>query len=123
MDKINGLNQIVEILQSRLSKSNKKEKSSTTKSPKTKAETRSSEKHTIEDLEIKISSKFKSLNKNSQDYKRTAVNIFIDEVLVWEFGNNIIADPEFSKLKEKIYNSFLENRTLDENFEKILSQF
>ena len=122
MDKINGLNQIVEMLQSRLSKSNKKEKSSTTKSPKTKAETRSSEQHTIEDLEIKITSKFKSLNKNSQNYKQTAVNIFIDEVLVWEFGNNITTDPEFTKLKEKIYNSFLENRTLDENFEKILAQ-
>ena len=122
MDKINGLNQIVEMLQSRLSKGNKKEKTSTAKSPKSKPEARSSEKQTIEDLEFKISSKFKSLNKQSQGYKQSAVNLFIDEVLAWEFGSNITTDPDFAKLKEKIYNSFRENQKLDEEFDKILSK-
>ncbi len=121
MDKINGLNQIVQILRSRISKS--KEKTRAGKSTaKNEQRTSQSSKLSVEELESQIVSKLKQLDKNRPDYKDNAVDVFLDEVLCWEFGSQISSDSEFNKLKEKINNTFKENRALDTGFSKVLAK-
>ena len=120
MDKINGLNQIVKVLQSKIGKSNQKSRTGKATTNK-KNDVNVTSKDSITDLEINITSKIAALNKNSSNYKQSAVNIFVEEVLHWEFSSEVTLDPEFSKLKEKITIAFKESESLDSGFEQILS--
>lgn len=121
MDKINGLNKIIETLQSRISKS--KQKSRPSKSPTSKKDNfHPTSKNSIKELEVEIFSKIKQLDKDSPDYKKSAINVFVDEILRWEYSSQITTDPEFNKLKDKINRAFKDNQSLDKGFENILSQ-
>lgn len=121
MDNINGISQIVKILQSKVSKNKETSRTGKTKSG-AKDVVKPTTKRSIENLEIQISAKISSLDKKSSNYKHAAINVFVDEILDWEFSQNITADPNFSVLKEKIAAAFKENKSLDKGFEKILSQ-
>ena len=121
MDKINGVSQIVKLLQSKIGKS--KESSRTGKSKTSPNDnTKSTSKSSIEELEIQISTKISQLDNKAANYKHSAINIFVEEILDWEFSNDITSDPEFNKLKEKITAAFTENENLNKGFEKILTQ-
>lgn len=121
MDKINGVSQIVKLLQSRIGKNKEKSRTENTGSDN-KNSIENTTKNPVEELERKISKKIALLDKKSSNYKSAAINIFVEEILHWEFNSEITTDPEFDKLQEKITTAFKENEALNKGFEKILSE-
>lgn len=120
MDKINGVGQIVKILQSQINKSKENSRTKKTK-PGNKESVKPTSKCSVDELELKIAKKIARLDKKSSNYKNSAVVIFVEEILNWEFSTDITTDPEFSKLKEKITSAFIENKSLEKGFDNILS--
>jgi len=119
MDKISGLNNIVEILQSQASR--KKAKAGQ-KSPSQSSRSRLSvNKPSTEELENNIKSKIKELDASATDFQNKANTIVIENILFWEFGDEIQNDPEFISLKDKIYTAISDNRSLNSDFDRLIS--
>jgi len=119
MDKISGLNNIVEILQSQASR--KKAKAGQ-KSPSQSSRSRLSvNKPGTEELENNIKSKIKELDASATDFQNKANTIVIENILFWEFGDEIQNDPEFISLKDKIYTAISDNRSLNSDFDRLIS--
>ena len=124
MDPVNGLSQIMQILRKQFSEKPTKSKKSNTK-PDT-AETTDNLAHArinVEQLEVLISSRIKSLRIDDPDYQQKAIMIFVESVLTWEFGEKLLSDPGFTELTQKIYDAFQYNEALSNKFKSLLINY
>ncbi|MFW2374746.1 MAG: hypothetical protein ACN4GM_16590 [Gammaproteobacteria bacterium] len=121
MDKINSLNNIVEIFRSKASskKTKTKKKELLQKSTKNKLTVK---KLSPEELENSIKLKINQLDSSAKNFKSKANNIFIENILSWEFGTDLQDDPEFIALREKINIAIDENQSLNNDLNKLIDK-
>lgn len=53
-------------------------------------------------LRQRLQNRLKKLQAESGDFSELAPEITIKEVLIWEFGDNILNHPEFSSIAKKV---------------------
>jgi len=119
MDRISGLNQIIEVLRKNIGKS----RSGTTESSKNKAsdsqvETNSTSQLSIEELENRIIERVKSVDIDEKNGK-TKAYIFIESVLAWEFGEDILNDPGFHDLVSRVAESIQSVEHVDKKLNQL----
>ena len=119
MDRISGLNQIIEVLRKNIGKS----RSGTTERSKTKTsdshvETNSTSQLSIEELEIRIIERVKSVDIDEKSGK-TKAYIFIESVLAWEFGEDILNDPGFHDLVSRVAESIQSVEHVDKKLNQL----
>lgn len=120
MDKINSLNNIVEIFRSKLQNKATSNKKTTTNTPSHNPATL--KKLSRDELENSIKLKIKQLDTSDNDFKNKANIILIENILSWEFGYNIQQDPDFSALREKIKNTIHDNSSLNNDLNKLIDK-
>ena len=119
MDKINRLNNIVEIF--RTKDTSKKTKTKKTQLPKNTTKKLAGRKLSTEELENSIKLKINQLDSSAKDFESKANAIVIENILSWEFGNDIQDDPDFIPLREKINNAINESRSLTNDLNKLIN--
>ena len=120
MDKIQNISQIMEIVRSQISNKS----SSNTKKGAVNLKTKQAGKHkriSQDELKNNISKRIKSLN-NSETRDDSAREIFLESIILWEFGENIANDPFFAELKSKILLALKENKETSAKLDKIIEQ-
>ena len=126
MERINALTQIMQILQRQLSgpetsktRSTKKTTSSDNKAAERSAISTSSIKH----LESRIADRVKSLNEDDDQWYNKAGRIFVDSVLAWEFGEDIVQDSRFSEMSQKILQTLNTHQKTQAKLHSLLDKF
>ncbi|WP_431495053.1 hypothetical protein [Pseudomonas brassicacearum] len=67
----------------------------------------------LEVLRVNLQSRLRDLKKNKEDFHEAAPVITVQEILRWEFGENILEHPEFGNISKKVAETMLENQELE----------
>ncbi|WP_024616445.1 hypothetical protein [Pseudomonas kilonensis] len=67
----------------------------------------------LEVLRVNLQSRLRDLKKNTEDFHEAAPVITVQEILRWEFGENILEHPEFGNISKKVAETMLENQDLE----------
>jgi len=100
MDKINSINALTGIFRSQLAR--KADKKSGTASSGGGATARSHNKPSVDQLDSLITNKIKKLNSEEEGFENKSIQIIIESILSWEFGDELLNDPDFGGLVRKI---------------------
>jgi len=121
MDKIKQINSIYDIAKTHASK---KEKSALNTSTKNAAGTfeKKIKKTSAAELKKNISDKLKKLDINSESYQKLSKSIFLESVILWEFGDDIINDPSFHQIIEKITSAINSNEKASKDLATLVKQ-
>jgi hypothetical protein len=101
MEPISGLGQLMRVLQQRLAGSRRQPAPAAADSdaPPRLASTRP--KAAAQEVERRIRERIARLDPAEQRGQE-AIRIFVSSVLAWEFGEEILGDPEFSALSRQV---------------------
>lgn len=121
MDPIKGMNQIAQILRQKLAERNAshiKSSSGSDASPSRSAPARAP-KATVDDIKRKIGERIGALPDKERRSPRAA-QIFVEIVITWEFGEQILQDPQFTDLANEVVNAMVENPVVWEKMQTLL---
>lgn len=120
MDKINGLNHIVELLRNRLAQKQNETKRTSTDATTNKANQETAsikrEKISTRELENQIINKIQLLKPSDPSFQKKAIKIFVDDTLSWEFGTDILNSSDFITLRKNLEKAIQENPKLHDQF-------
>lgn len=122
MDSINGLNQIAQIIRQRLSAD--RSSPSVTKEmdlSATSSAAAGGAKVSADEIKRKIGGRIKALSGEERRGKKAA-QIFVEVVLMWEFGDQMLNDPQFAELSNDVVESMVENPVVWKKLQTLLSQ-
>ena len=99
MDPVNGVGQIVQILRRKLGE-RRVDRSSTDSSSKS-AGTNRTRKAPAEEIRRRIGTRIGELDEDDRTGPKAA-QIFVESVIAWEFGDDVLQDPEFGELAREV---------------------
>ncbi|BBH33909.1 hypothetical protein [Pseudomonas sp. St290] len=67
----------------------------------------------LEVLRVHLQNRLRDLKKGTEDFHDAAPVITVQEILRWEFGENILEHPEFGNISKKVAETMLENQELE----------
>jgi hypothetical protein len=120
-DPVQGFNAIVQALRQRIA--SKQEKVSASKLSSNKSQT-SQQKTThakaeIGELKAQIAKRLSAITPEQRRSKQ-GQRIFLESVLVWEFGDDITSDPAFAELAADIQNTIENEPGIKDRFAEML---
>lgn len=102
MGPIDSLNQIMRILRRQLSeKIQHKSKNTATNSLFGSDAAENKIKPSLQELQQKIHNRIDALEETEKKGPK-AISIFIESILLWEFGDRLIEDSQFTELTERL---------------------
>ena len=121
MDRIKNISQIMEIVRSQVSGSSARAKNKTSGSTSRSSPGRIGKVSQAE-LKKQISDKIKAANPGKKASLKESRKIFLESVILWEFGENLINDPAFQGIIDKISTTLDENEETSRHFDKLIKQ-
>ncbi len=126
MPPINGLSRIVQILQTKVSDRKKlpiktDEPPSSTNFNINQNDSANFQKASLAELEKRVIERLKSISVDNVS-SNNMVRYFVESILTWEFGDEILQDPTFSDLSQEVVESFKSNQQAWEKIEIILNE-
>ena len=123
MDPVNGLNQIMQVLRQRLgNKSSKTEQSkSAGQSTKTSHAAKTATKPSSDEILRRIGDRVRALSPEEKRGNK-AMQIFVESVLVWEFGEELLQDPKFTEIANEVHHTINENAVAREKLVTLLTK-
>ncbi|TQV73392.1 hypothetical protein FKG94_16950 [Exilibacterium tricleocarpae] len=123
MDPVNGLSQIVQILRQKLA-----ERSSATRRLRdgapagTDTGPKPAAKSSLADIKRKIGERIRALPDEEREEAR-AVQVFVEAVMVWEFGDQLLQDPQFSALSKEVAQSMADHPQISQPLRLLIREF
>lgn len=115
MDKINKLNNVIEILRSGSGRGkdplNKPQRSSA-RTDSAAADTDPPQTRSVEELKRRLTSKLKQLDKNQPDFEHRAQTAIVETIVTWEFSDKLLDDPEFPFVIKQLCDNFISNHAV-----------
>lgn len=74
------------------------------------------------ELKKRITDRLKKTSPDTPQSIQKSKEIFLESVILWEFGENLINDPSFPVLIEKIRTTLDEDGQTSHNFERLIKQ-
>lgn len=123
MDPINGISQIMQILRRKLGEQSTDANSKTGTSRQTSptGQQERSEKPSAEEIQRKIGDRIKALNEDEREGTKATL-VFVESVLVWEFGDKLLQDPKFAELSKQVAHTISQDRTASAQMQNLLSE-
>ena len=120
MDKLGGISHIISIIrgQAKSDLAQSKQKISTTPDIKSPQKPKKISK---DELKKNLSQKLKSIPKNTENKSRSK-DVFLESVILWEFGEQLANDPLFAEIKSKVRQTIESNPETSEKLEKLIDQ-
>ncbi|VAW67889.1 hypothetical protein MNBD_GAMMA08-1907 [hydrothermal vent metagenome] len=121
MDKIRQINSIFKTARSQLSRQTRSTSVHSKKQGKT-TDKKIAKKIPSAELKKNISKKLKLLDKKNENYEHLSNEVFLESVLLWEFGDDIVNDPAFHPMLDKINNAICDDRESSRKFSLLIKQ-
>lgn len=106
MDPVNGLSQALSILRQRLSEQNRTTAGRKGRPAITASHTASPA--TKEEVKRKIGERIRGIPEG-KDKQRKSAQAFVEIVLAWELGDEVLNDPKFADITNEVVNTLLED--------------
>lgn len=122
MAQIDGLGHMLEILRRRISSSTRRQDgtSQSRTSSNTAASASAIPKQSIGALREKVRERLHSLNLSEGQRRDNAVRIFLESVILWEFGDDIATTHEFGEIVANISQELISHPTLSVNLNNLI---
>jgi type II secretory pathway component PulM len=118
-DPIQGFNAIVQALRQRLAGRREKIETRAADAPAPATPARTEQKASIDDLRIQIAKRLAGLSPEERRSRRGR-QVFLESVLVWEFGDEITTDPAFGRLTAEIQQAIEDEAAISTRFGDLL---
>ena len=118
-DPVQGLNALVEALRRRMAGRREKVAGSKTAPASTPSPATPQRKADIQDLKTQIGKRLAGLSPEERRSKR-GQQVFLESVLVWEFGDEITSDPAFAQLTSEIQQAIEKETDVSDRFGAML---
>jgi hypothetical protein len=120
-DPVQGLNSIVQALRQRMAgkKENVAASRVSSNKPENTPRTKTSARADIGELRVQIAKRLKALSPEQRRSKQ-GQRIFLESVLVWEFGDDITTDPAFAELAAEIQTTIENEPSVENQFAAML---
>jgi hypothetical protein len=104
MDPLSSLDAIAELIRRRASETtlNKLDRTSSEKLTQAKQKHLVAKQMTSESVKLKIINAIKLINHQDAKKNQKIVKIFVENVLIWQFGEDLINDPSFIILVDEV---------------------
>jgi hypothetical protein len=105
MNPINSLDSIAEIIRRRAGSELTTKLTSNSSSSQTESKRQAyvaAKQQTAEVVKLKIVEAIKLIDKNDKNRNKKSMNIFVENVLLWQFGEELINDSAFSQLVDEV---------------------
>lgn len=76
----------------------------------------------IKTLRKSLQSRLRSLSANDSDYDSLSSTITIQEILVWEFGQDILDRPDFHRITSSITETMLQDERIAASLRKLVRE-
>jgi hypothetical protein len=122
MDRIAGLGQIVRLLRKKISRQTMQiESRHISMAATSTASVQNASVSSIDQLEQRILKRFRTIDLTAADGKHKCVYVFVESILVWEMGEDLLKDPEFDELVGKVSKTILGDERFDAKFSSLLA--
>jgi len=121
MDPIKAIGQLSQILHKKISESSPKLDQSQKKGSSSSGSPLSGESMSMEELKNKIAKRIKALSADERNTKKGA-QVFVEAILIREFGDQILQDPSFTELSKNVVDSMAENESLWNKMQAMLQE-
>lgn len=121
MDPINNISQLVETLRKQLVESQNKTALSS-KAPSKPGPTAASGRPDIGEVQHKIREKLRRIDSNDPKAEQKSIRIFLESVLLWEFGERLMDDPKFYALLDDVQHSMESDTAVRESLAVLVAQ-
>jgi hypothetical protein len=82
----------------------------------------SSGRPNVEELQKKISQKLRRIDTSDPKARQKSVHIFLESVLLWQFGEKLMDDPKFYALLDDVQRSMEADSGVREDLDRLLAQ-
>jgi hypothetical protein len=120
MDPINGLSHIMRVLRERLAQKSGSTEKSSTKSG-TPPQKKSAPKAAPDEIMRRIGDRIRALTPEERRGGK-GIQVFVESVLVWEFGEELLQDPRFTEIAREVQSSISENSNARDKLVSLLNQ-
>lgn len=76
----------------------------------------------IGQLQKKIGEKLQRIDSGDPKSRQKSVHVFLESVLLWEFGEQMMDDPKFYALLDEVQSSMESDHALQESLSTLISQ-
>ena len=117
---INGLQNVMEVLRRQIAESAQR-LDAPGKSPTPSAATPNTAKASLPDLKRRIKERLDTITKDDPARAKKAYRLFIESVLVWEFGDALLLDPRFEEMLTRLQEGLGSVPNAQQQFDKLLA--
>jgi len=121
MDPISNVGHLVEVLRKQLTES-QKNTGTTLKAARTSGATQAAGRPSVEDLKKKVREKLRRIDVSDPTFKQKSVHVFLESVLLWEFGERLMDDPKFYALLDDVQSSMESDPAVSESLSTLMSK-
>lgn len=123
MEPINGLSNILEVLRRQISDNAQRlDKTGKTGSYRTAENASTSGAASPKELRALIYERLKGMNSNEAQYKHKAKRLFLESVVTWEFGGDIVRDQNFDDMLNSIQDAIDSNAETKVMFDRVIGE-
>lgn len=123
MDPINGINQLMAILKRQLAERGERtarnSNTQTSNSPR-KTGPRTPAKTSPEEIQRRIGQRLRNLDPDDR-FGNRGTQVFIESILAWEFGDEVLTDPRFGDLVANVRETMAEDPALQQSLQRLLN--
>ena len=120
MDPISRLNRLVETLRQQMAESAKRLDTAKPHAAEAKPQSRSA-RLSVEELRRRIQERVKAIEPDNPDRGRRARRIFLESVLAWEFGDELLLDSRLDRLIDNIQQTFESDPEIDAQLSDVIA--
>ncbi len=119
MDPVNGISQIVQILRRKLAdRATPRVAGDATSMAPDRAP---AQKASAEEVRRKISARIQRLTIEERKGPRAA-QIFVESIIAWEFGDEVLQDPKFADLAKEVFDTIAADAQISARLKTLLGQ-
>jgi hypothetical protein len=121
MDPVSNVGHLVEVLRKQLAESQKNTGASL-KSNQTAGAGPAAGRPSVEELQKKIRERLSRIDVNDPKSRQKSVHVFLESVLLWEFGERLMDDPKFYALLDDVQFSMEADPAMRESLTTLISR-
>ena len=119
---ISQLAQMIAAFRKQIQKSRIQSNLSVQYSSKTSTGSEKIKKRDLKQVEKKLIERITKLDMTQDNNFELGVHIFVQEILLWEFGENLSKDPHFTQVLDEVMSAFVNDQQTKLQFTTLFSQ-
>lgn len=81
----------------------------------------SSSRHGVTGLKLRVQERIRQLDRTNPDFQQKSQRIFVESILAWELGEQILRDPQFERLVDQVNMAMASQPEIQAQMNELLS--